>query len=134
MFEHDFFYLQYGVIYTWMDSSQPPLVPLASQKSEKCLKKLLSLNIAMIEFGVKTHVYFIQLDQTARFYSFMTSLTHNWPLMTLYDLIWPQIILNLRQILSRNICIFDIFRPTGPIWPLLDGFDLSLTSDDPNWH
>ena len=35
--------------------------------------------------------------------------------------------------MSRNICIFDIFRPTGPIWPLFDGFDPSLTSDDPNW-
>ena len=37
---------------------------------------------------------------------------------------------------SLTICIFDIVRPTGPIWRLLDGFDPYLTSDDflwPDW-
>ena len=55
-----------------------------------------------------------------------------WLFMTWFDLklFWISI---LDKIFSRNICIVDIFRPTGPIWPLLDGFDPSLTSDDPNW-
>ena len=39
----------------------------------------------------------------------------------------------LDRIPSQNICIFDVFRPTGPILPLLDGFDPSLTYDEPNW-
>ena len=53
-----------------------------------------------------------------------------WPLITFYDQIWISI---SDKILSRKICIFDVFRPTGPILPLLNGFDPSLTSDDPNW-
>ena len=31
------------------------------------------------------------------------------------------------------VCIFDIFPPTDLVRPLYDGFDPSLTSDDPNW-
>ena len=55
-----------------------------------------------------------------------------WLFMTWFDLklFWISI---LDKIFSRNICIVDIFRPTGPIWPLSDGFDPSLISDDPNW-
>ena len=67
-----------------------------------------------------------------RFDPYWTDLTRVWPLMTPIDLekYWIWI---LENISSRNICIFDIFRPTGPIWPLLDGFDPSLTFDDPDW-
>ena len=39
----------------------------------------------------------------------------------------------LEIILSRNICILNIFRLIHPIWPLFDGFNPSLTSDDPFW-
>ena len=78
---------------------------------------------------VETYVYLIYFDHPARFDSYWTSLTQVWPLMTLIELekykIWI-----LEKILSRNICIFDIFRPTGPIWPLLDRVDPSLTSGD----
>ena len=82
----------------------------------------MSLDIAMIRFWVRTNVYYIQLDQTARFDSFLTSMTLIWPLMTLYGLIWPQIIWIsiLGKILSRNVCILNIFRLIRPFWPKFD--------------
>ena len=79
-----FFHLQHRIIYTWIDSTQPLLVPWLVKSLKKLEKLLLSLNIAMIKSGVKTYVYCIH---TARFDSFLTSLTHNWPLMTF----WPDL-------------------------------------------
>ena len=71
-------------------------------------------------------------DQRTRFDPYWTGLTQIWPLMTLFDpekyKIWI-----LEKILSRNICISDIFRPIGPIWPQFHRFDPNLTSDDPEW-
>ena len=45
-------------------------------------------------FWVEAYVYCIQLDRTDRFDSFLTSSTRVWPLMKLYDLIYPQIVFN----------------------------------------
>ena len=43
---------------------------------------------------LEVRAYCIQLYQTVRIDSFLTSLTEVWPLMTFYDLIWPLMILN----------------------------------------
>ena len=106
---HSFLLATWGDINSnWLVST--PSSVLTSQKSKKIEKRLLSLNIA------------IKLHQTARFDSFLTSLTQVWSLVTFYRLIWPQIIrISFRgKILSRNICIFELFRPIGLIWPLFD--------------
>ena len=78
IFEHDlaalFLLATWGHIYR----NRLVLTPssaLTSQKSKKFEKMLLILNIAMSRFWVRTNVYYIQLDQTARFDSFLTSLT-----------------------------------------------------------
>ena len=90
----------------------------------------------LTKFWVNTYVYSIQLDQIARFVLFW----HVWPKFDLWWFLWPNLTWNnfefqswYNNIMSRNISIFDIFRPTCPIWPLLDGYDTSSTSDDPNW-
>ena len=75
---------------------------------------LISNNIELkfsTKLLVETFVYCIQLDQTARFDSFLTSLTQVWPLMTFYDLIWPQLILNFdsrQNSKSKNMNIWYI--------------------------
>ena len=84
------------------------------------------------KFQVETFVYLIYFDQRTRFDPYWTGLTQIWPLMTLFDpekyKIWI-----LEKILSRNICISDIFQLIGPIWPQFHKFDPNLTSDDPYW-
>ena len=119
-FSRTFLLATWGHIYMNRLVSTPSSA-LTNQKSNKFEKRLLSLNIAMSRVRVRTNVYYIQLDQTARFDS-LTSLTLVWPLMTLYGLIWPQIISIsiLGKIRSRNVCILNTFRLIRPVWPKSD--------------
>ena len=83
------------------------------------------------------HRYCIQLDQTTLCEAFLTSLTHNWPLMTFYDLIWPQVIFNFNpwQKFWVEIYVYLIyfdkttrFDPylmgLTQVWPLMTLIDL----------
>ena len=64
---------------------------LTSQKSEKIAKRLLSLNIARIRFWIRTNVYYIPLDQIARFDSFFDKCD---PSLTLDDFELPDLTSN----------------------------------------
>ena len=59
--------------------------------AKNCAKRLLSLNIAMISFWVRTNVYYIQLDQTARFDSFFYKFD---PSLTSDDFVLPDLTSN----------------------------------------
>ena len=67
--------------------------------------------ILLKNFWVWTYVYYIKLHQTARIDSFKTSLTQFWPLMTFYDLIWPQILNFLKHMYIWDIWISIRFDP-----------------------
>ena len=70
------------------------------------------------------------IDQTARNGPFWTILAHFWTLVTFYDIIWPQIILNLNSrpnSESKHMYIWYISisrpdsTPIGQVWPGLAG-------------
>ena len=88
--------------------------------SENFLWPYLSSNNFKLQsptkFWVRTYLYLMYFDQSARFDPFLTVLTQVWPLMTLIDLEKYQIWI-LENILSRNIRILDTFRLIRPIWP-----------------
>jgi len=89
------------------------------------------------KFWVKTYAYCIQLYKTARFDSFLTSLTQVWPLMTFYGLIWSQIILNFNSrqnseskhmyigyISTNRADLTPNWTDLTQVWPLMTLIDL----------
>ena len=83
-------------------------------------------------FANSLRIYFTlyTIDQTARNGPFWTILAHFWTLVTFYDIIWPQIILNLNSrpnSESKHMYIWYISisrpdsTPIGQVWPGLAG-------------
>ena len=86
------------------------------------------------KFWVKTYAYCIQLYKTSRFDSFLTSLTSESQRGS-DDFLWPNLISNNfefqfpTKFWVKTYVYWIYFDQPGQ----LDGFDPSLTSDDPNW-